>query len=120
MSLTIQQMVQRVGEELSLVPIGQDLESQDNSRILAAYSEVYQRLKTAGKVFWASTADIPTAAVPYVALLVAEKLLNTYSVPESRYQRIMLGAGENGVKAAKDLVEAMLEPYESTEEETDF
>jgi hypothetical protein len=120
MSLTIAQLVQRVGEDLSLVPIGQDLESQDAARIEATYNEVYQRILKAGYATWSSIADIPTAAVPYVALMVEEKLLTTYSVPESRYIRIKQDAGPDGDIALANLASATLNDYESVDDEVDF
>lgn len=120
MALTTEQLVQRVGEELSLVPIGQSLENQDASRIEATYNEVYQRIKKQGYATWASDADIPSAAVPYVALLMEEKLLTAYSVPESRWARIKSDAGPNGDTAMMNLAEATTNDYESTEDEMDF
>lgn len=120
MSLTIAQMVQRVGEELSLVPIGQDLESQDKLRIQSTYVETYERIKLSGYATWSSTESIPSEAVPYVALMMEEKLLTSYSVPDSRYQRIKLDAGNNGDTALLNLSKVAINSYESTEDERDF
>lgn len=120
MAKTIEEMVQRVGEELSLVPVGQSLENHDSSRITATYNETYQRIKKAGYATWSSTGDIPDAAVPYVALMMEEKLLTAYSVPESRYARIKQDAGLNGETALVNLADAILNDYESVDDETDF
>jgi len=111
---------QRVGEDLSLVPVGQDLESQDQLRIDATIDEVYEFLKEKGIATWSSTADIPTKFVPYFALMVEEKLLTSYSVPDSRYQRIKQDAGPDGRTAFAKLSELAVPSYESLEDETDF
>lgn len=120
MALTKEELIQRVGEDLSLVPIGQDLENQDVLRIEATYNEVYQRIKSKDLATWAFSDDIPDAAVPYVALMMEEKLLTTYSVPDNRYQRIKTDAGPNGDLALNDLAEATSPDYESIDDETDF
>lgn len=120
MSLTIEEMVQRVGEDLSLVAIGQALESQDESRITNTYNEVYERIKKKGRATWNSTGDIPTVAVPYVALMMCEKLLTSYSVPEARANRIRQDAGLNGDVALSNLSEMTLPEYESTTEASDY
>lgn len=120
MSLTKEELIQRVGEDLSLVPIGQALENHDVLRIEATYTEVYQRIKKAGKATWAFADEVPDEAVPYVALMVEEKLLTSYSVPESRYNRIKNDAGPNGDQALRDLSEASLNDYESINDDVDF
>lgn len=114
------QVRQRVGEDLSLVPIGQDLESQDQARIDQTFDEVYEILKDKGLATWSSTSEVPTKAVPYYCLLMEEKLINTYSVPESRYQRIKQDAGPDGEMAMAKLAKAILPSYESNSEPEDF
>ena len=114
------EMLQRVGEELGLVPVGQSIEAQDVIRIGAAYDEVYERLKDKGLATWAFSADVPTALTPYMALIMEEKLLTAYSLSDARYQRIKLDAGENGDKAMKDFARVALKFHESTTENCDF
>lgn len=114
------QIRQRVGEDLSLVPVGQTLESQDQARIDATFDEVYERLKEKGLATWASTADVPTKLVPYFVLLMEEKLLTSYSVPESRYVRIKSDAGLDGALAMAQLAELAVPDYDSTANEVDF
>ncbi len=114
------EMRQRVGEDLALVPIGQSLETQDQVRIDAAYDEVYERLKEKGLATWASTAEVPERLTPYYALMMQERLLVSYSISDTRYQRIKLDAGENGMKALKNLSELSLPVYEDTVENCDF
>lgn len=111
---------QRVGEDLSLVPIGQDLEAQDQIRIDATFDEVYAKLKEKGLAAWASDADVPTKVVPYFALMMEEKLLTSYSVPDSRYQRIQADAGPDGEIALAKLAELVVPEYDDTAYEGDF
>lgn len=105
----------RVGENLSITPINQALESQDQARIDATFDEVYERLKEKGLAVWASTAEVPTRLVPYFALMMEEKLLTSYSVPESRYIRIKNDAGDNGEKAMQQIAALVTPEYESTD-----
>lgn len=114
------QIRQRVGEDLGLVPVGQTLENQDQSRIDATFTEVYNRLKEKGLASWASTAEVPSEIVPYFAIMMEEKLLTSYSVPESRFLRIKNDAGEDGDKALNNISELTTTEYESTDEVTDF
>lgn len=114
------QIRQRVGEDLAIVPIGQELESQDQTRIDAAYDEVYERLKEKGLAAWASTASVPTKLVPYFTLMMEEKLLTSYSVPEVRFARIKADAGQDGDIAMQNIAELVTPEYESTEDVKDF
>lgn len=111
---------QLVGEDLSLVPIGQDLEYQDQVRIDRAYDQVYLRLKKRGLATWASTAEVPEAAVPFYVLIMLESLLITYGVSGERYNRIKLEAGPQGETAIMSLAEAVLPNYQSADVETDY
>lgn len=111
---------QMVGEDLALVPIGQDLDSEHQVRIDRAFDQVYQILKTRGLASWSSTADVPEMLVPYVALIIEEKLLTAYSVPESRYQRIKRDAGEDGMLAMNKIAFLTTPEYESVEDEMNF
>lgn len=117
---TKEELIQRVGEDLALVPIGQDLEQHDVLRIEACYNEVYQRVKTSGFAVWPLAGAIPELATPFVSLLMQEKLLTSYSVPESRYQRIKQDAGPNGDDAMRNLSEVILPEYESIDDATDY
>lgn len=111
---------QQVGEDLGLVPIGQNLESQDQARIDAAYDQAYARLKTRGLAAWAATGDVPADIVPYFCLLMEEKLLTSYSVPESRNIRIKTDAGSDGSIALMKIAELVIQEYDSTDSDTDF
>lgn len=111
---------QRVGEELGLVPIGQDLESQDQARIDATFDEQYERIKEKGLAAWPAAGPVPTRMVPYFCLLMEEKLLTSYSVPESRNLRIKQDAGDNGELALRRLAEMIVQEHESLDDVTDF
>lgn len=115
------EMRQRVGEDLSLVPVGQDLEFQDQARIDATFEEVYARLKQKGLATWASTAEVPEELTPYFALLMLQKLAGlSYSVPDSRYQRIQIEAGPDGEAALATLAELAIPEYDSTDDNGGF
>lgn len=115
-----EEMVQRVGEDLSLVPIGQALEAQDAARIDKVFDEIYARIKDAGYATWSLTSDLPDKVVPYFTLMMLEKLMLTYSVPAERFQRIQLSAGPNGDTAFANLAKVVTREYESLEDVTDF
>lgn len=117
---TKQEIQQRVAEELALVPVGQAAESQDQNRINEAFDQMYERLKTKGLATWASTAEVPAEIVPYFELMMLEKLLTRYSVPEGRYIRIKTDAGPDGNAAMANISELVTEEYESTNDQEDF
>ena len=111
---------QQVGEDLGLVPIGQTLESQDRLRIDAAYTQTFERLKEKGLAAWASTGTIPDRLVPYLCLLMEQRLLISYSVPESRYVRINSECGPDGDQAMKKIAELIVQEYVSTDDAADY
>ena len=120
MALSKSDIRQRVGEDLGLIAIGQSLENQDKSRIDNTYDEVYSYIKNKGLAVWPSTADIPTKIVPFYILMMLERLLVSYSVPESRYIRIINAAGPNGDTALANIADVATTLYEDSEEEVDF
>lgn len=111
---------QRVGEDLGLVPIGQTLESQDQNRIDACYAEMYERVKEKGLATWPAAGPIPNKLVPSFSLLMASKLLTSYSVPESRYVRITNDAGPDGSLALSALASLAVPEYESSNDPADY
>lgn len=114
------QIRQRVGEDLNLVPIGQDLEAQDKNRIDTTYTEVYNRLKKESLAVWASDASVPEEVTPYYIDMMLEKLLTSYSVPPARYERIKRDAGDNGDIALANIAELVIPEYESIESDAGF
>lgn len=111
---------QRVGEDLGIVPIGQDLEAQDRLRIDAAFTEMYERLKARNIATFASAGPVPSHLVPSFCLLIESHLLVSYSVPESRYVRISTDAGPDGSLALNTLAGLAFPSYESDNEEADY
>jgi hypothetical protein len=114
------EVIQRVAEELALVPVGQAPEAQDKTRIGQAYDQQYARLKEKGLATWASTDDVPDKVVPHFELMILEKLLTRYSLPEARYLRIKTDAGPNGNVALADVAELVTEEYEDINGPEDF
>jgi len=84
----------RAANDLGMLRLGQSLQAQDNTRILAAYDEVFAMLKKEGYANWTSTGAVPAEFVPYVATLVADNCLSTYGVSNDRYVRIKNAATE--------------------------
>lgn len=117
---TMAEIRQRVGEDLGLVPIGQDLESQDQARIDATYMEMYDFLQEKGLASWAASGSVPTRVVPYFCLLMEQKLLTSYSVPDNRYVRINTEGGPNGMNALAKIAEMTVQEYESIDDPRDF
>ena len=119
---SIPELVQRIGEELALVPLGQALEDQDKVRITQCYDETYSILKRKGLATWSSTSDIPDSIVHYLSLIMLEQLISTsaYSVPIESFQKIKSTAGNNGEIAFLKLSELLQESYLSDTEVEDF
>jgi hypothetical protein len=111
---------QRVGEDLGLVPVGQILEAQDQARIDACYTEMYERLKDKGIATWPAAGPVPNKLVPSFCLLMASHLLTSFSVPESRYVRITNDAGPGGSLALNTLASASVPEYISHTDTTDY
>lgn len=117
---TMAEVRQRVGEDLGLVPIGQTLEAQDQLRIDASYTEMYERVKEKGLATWPAAGPVPNKLVPSFCLLMAYHLLTSYSVPESRFIRIANDAGPNGSLALNALAGLAVPEYESHNDVADF
>lgn len=111
---------QQVGEDLGLVPVGQDLESQDVTRIDAAYTQTYERLKEEGLAAWPSAGPVPDKLVPYLCLLMEQRLLISYSVPESRYVRINSECGPDGSMAMKNIARLIVQEDSSLNDPADY
>jgi hypothetical protein len=114
------QVRDRAANDLGLLRLNQSLQAQDATRIESAYTEVYAQLKAEGMALWSSTADIPSAVVPYIVALMADNCLGTYGVSPERYQRIKLAAGDDG-EIAKRAIRKYLSPdYPSMDNPTDY
>ena len=92
MPVTKANVVKRAAEELGIIPVGQSLQSQHNTRITQGYTEVYRQLEEEELATWASDGNVPDKIAKHVISLVAENCLETYPVSNDRYQRILLAA----------------------------
>ena len=117
---TTAEVRQQVGEDLGLVPIGQDLENQDQARLDATYAQVFEQLKERGLAAWPLAGPVPDRLVPYLCLLIEQKLLISYSVPESRYVRINTEAGGDGDLAIKKIAGLIVQEHDSTDGPADY
>lgn len=111
---------QRALEELGVVQIGQGAESQHDSRINAAYNEVYSDLKAEGIATWSYSGYIPNEVTYHLVNLVAMNAINSFSVSNDRYQRIMAATGPDGERAKRQIRAAVTPDYESLENPSNF
>ena len=110
------QVRDRAAADLGILRLNQSLQSQDTTRIEAAYDEVYAQLKKDGLAVWASTAAVPDEITPHMAALVADNCLGTYGVSPERFQRI-----KSASLGAKREIRALVAPdYVSQDEATDY
>lgn len=110
------QLRDRAANELGLLPVGQTLATQHQTRIESAYDEVYAQLKTLGLNTWASDASCADELVPHLTALIADNCLNTYPVSPDRYSRIKVSAS-----VAMREIRALVQPeHESIDDPTDY
>jgi hypothetical protein len=114
------EMRQKVAENLALVPVGQAVQSQDQARIDAVYSEIYQRIKEENLAVWASTAEVPDKVSHFYALMMEQRLAISYGISDARYQRILGESGPEGDEALKKIARLLTPAYESTVENQDY
>jgi len=111
---------QLAGELLRLVPIGQALQSQDDTRMGEAYDEVYARLETKGVSVWETTEEMPDEITPYFIHLMAFNKMNLYGISDNLAVRIKIEVGDEGNKAIGTIKSLMAEPFSSAEQPTDY
>lgn len=106
----------RALELLGVKRIGQSAQTQDDTRIGTAYTEVYADLKNKGIATWAVAGTIPDEIAPHLVSLMAFNTIDDYGVSNARYQRV---AGRAG--AAERAIKGLVNPdYESLEEPENF
>jgi hypothetical protein len=110
----------RALELLGITRVGQGAQSQDDTRIGAAYTEVYADLKKEGIATWASSGTIPDEVAPHLVSLMALNGLGSYPVSNDRYTRIVNMAGPTGNTAKREIRALVTPDYESLEEPDDF
>lgn len=113
---TVDELHDRVGNMLGILPLGQALESQDKARITTQYLEVYADLKDDSLAAWAVAGAVPAKVTPWVVALVAWHLIPEYGVSVERERRITEKAA-----AAKDQIARRIQPaYETHKDPVDF
>lgn len=88
--MTLAELKKRVGNLLGILEVGATLNSQDDTRIGAAYTETYEQLKTEGLNVWGST--IPNKVANHMVAICALNCVDDYGVSNDRYQRIVAKA----------------------------
>jgi len=111
---------QLAAEMLKIVPIGQAMQSQHDTRMGEAYDEVYGQLQVKGLAVWDSTGEMPDEITPYFVTLMAHNKFDLYKVSDSLYQRILFKAGPEGEKAVGNIRYLVNGSYISEDDETDF
>lgn len=91
-------------------------DSDNDSRMDAAYDEVFDWLKDKGLDTWSTSGTIPSKIKPHLVALMAENALDTYHVPAEKFQRITLVAN----KARRDLPGLSMPDYESLDNPKDY
>jgi len=113
---TVAEVKKRALQLLGITRINQAAQSQDDTRIATAYTEVYEDLKEEGLATWASTGTIPDGVVPHLVALMAFNAVDEYGVSTERYQRIV----GRVIPATKEIRKLTTPKYESLEESTDY
>lgn len=117
---TVSQVKQGALEELKVVQIGQSAESQHDTRIGRAYTEVYNDLKTEGLATWAEAGTIPDEVRPHLEAMMAFNSINSFGVSDSLYRRISVKVGPDGETAKRAIRKLITPDYESLEEPVDY
>ena len=120
MAKTKNEIRDRAANDLGLLRLGQDLDAQNSTRILAGYDEIYQQLKKDGLAIWASTASVPAEIAPYMIALVALNCVATFGVSDKRVERIVLTAGIDGELAKKQIRKIVTADFVSQDEPVDY
>lgn len=111
---TVAEVVERAANELGILAVGQTLPAHHNTRITAAYNEIYGVLKSEGLAVWDSNGTIPNEVVPMLSMLMADACSNTYGVSNDRYTRIKNAVGgEDGDKAKRAIRKIIATEYVS-------
>lgn len=110
----------KVAQTLGILPIGQTLASQHQTRIDEAYDEVYNDLREEGLNVWASDGECPDRVTPWMVAYMASTLTEDYPISEARYVRIMNKAGTNGDRAKREIRRVTTPAYVSTDEPQDY
>lgn len=106
----------RALQMLGVTRIGQAAQSQDDTRIDTAYTEVYNELKQDGRATWAIAGPVPSEVTQHVAALMAFNASLEYGISRERYARLAALR-----ELANREIPALTTPdYESLEEPDDY
>ncbi|MCZ6897636.1 MAG: hypothetical protein O7D95_02855 [Betaproteobacteria bacterium] len=111
---------QLAGELLRLIPVGQALQSQHNTRMGEAYDEVYAELENIGLALWDTADEIPDEITPHFTAMMAWNKRNIYGISEALYQRLLLQVGDESKKAISRIRMLLSQAYSNADEPTDF
>jgi len=111
---------QRAAELLKIVPIGQSMESQDDTRMGEAYDEIYAKLQINGTAIWASSGSMPDEVVDDFVHLMADNKINLYPVSDNLYAKIKSRVGKDGIDSLNNIRRQLGDVYEDLSPPTDF
>lgn len=117
---TLAEVKKRALQLLAVTRINQGSQSQDDTRIDTAYTEVYASLKKEGLATWAVAGTIPDEISPHLAGLMALNAADEYGISNTRYQRLILSYGQNGSLALREIRNLTTPDFESLEEPADY
>ena len=120
MALTKAQAKQRAGELLKIVPIGQSMENQDDTRMGEAYDEIYAKLQINGTAIWAASGSMPSEVESDFVYLMADSKIDLYPVSDNLYTRIKNKVGPDGLTALNSIRRQLGDTYEDLSRPTDF
>lgn len=113
---TVAEVKKRALQLLGITRVNQSAQSQDDTRIGTAYTEVYEDLKKDSIATWAVAGVIPDEVAPHLVSLMAFNAVDEYGVSKERYSRIVGRAS-----IAKREIRTLVTPdYESLSEPDDF
>lgn len=112
MSLTKQQIVNRVAETAGIIEVGGTLESQYDILIENAYDEVYAHLKQKGLAIWRLDGSVPSELVNPVINLIAFQISEVLEISAEKYNRITQKA-LLAIPAIKERVYPEYEPQDA-------
>jgi len=114
MSLTKQEIRERVGYRLALTPVGQALQDQAKVRIDQAYIEVHADLTNDALATWGIDDEVPDELVRHVVALAAWTCTDTYGISGERYARLAADTAN-----AKPEIRRLIQPYHTSEVENE-
>ena len=119
-TLTKTEAKQRAAELLKIVPVGQSMESQDDTRMGEAYDEIYAKLQINGTAIWSSAGSMPDEVVNDFVYLMADNKIDLYPTSDSLYSRIKNKVGPDGITALNSIRRQLGDVYEDLSRPVDY